>query len=282
MSEDRSMSTIELDLDVALRELGDLLVGPRATGLAERVRARIEAEQPRRATVPWWLAVLGRARGIERGPDRSRRLRRSLLLAVAALLLVVAAVAAAIGYGLPGIRILFGPPPSIPVSPSVPASAAPGTGLGLGTALSLDEARDLVDFEIALPGGASIGPPDAVFLSGGRLALAWGTDPALPGTAAEGLGLLIIELRATIDEGMIEKLLRSGTHVEPITVDGAPGYWIEGERHFLAYLAPDGTQIDDTGREVGNSLLWTRDGVTYRLEGELTRDAAIALAETMR
>lgn len=281
MSADRSMSTIELDLDVALRDLGSRLAAPGATGIAERVRARIEAEQPRRADVPWWRTIRGRAHGSERRPDRSRRLRRSLLLAAAGLLLVAAAVTAAVGYGLPGIRILFGPPPSLAPSPSVPASAAPGAGLGLGTAMTLEDARAVVDFEIALPGDG-IGPPDAVYLSGGRLALAWGTDPALPGTAQAGLGLLIVELRATVDEEMIEKLVLSGTDVTWVTVDGAPGYWIDGERHFLAYVAPDGTRIDDTLRQVGNSLLWTRDGVTYRLEGELTMDAAIALGETLR
>ncbi|MEW5990564.1 MAG: hypothetical protein AB1736_04345 [Chloroflexota bacterium] len=261
-----STSPPGLDLEAALRDLGSVLAAPVASGLGERVRARIEAEAPR-PTARWaW----------------PRPLRRSVVLALVAVIVIAAAVTAAIGYGLPGIRILFGPPPSLPASPSAPASAAPGAGLGLGLPMSLEEADDAVDFEIGLPELEAIGPPDAVYLAGGRLALAWGPDPGLPGTASPDLGLLIIELRATVDEGMIEKLLLSGTHVEWITFDGARGYWIDGERHVLAYTAPDGSRIEDTLRQVGNSLLWTRDGVTYRLEAELSRDAAIELAESFR
>jgi len=91
-----------------------------------------------------------------------------------------------------------------------------------------------------------------------------------------------VELRAAVDAEWIEKLIHNGTEVETVAVGDAPGYWIEGERHFLAYRAPDGTRIEDSIRVVGNTLLWTRDGVTYRLEGELTRDEAIELAGTLR
>ncbi|MCI0581914.1 MAG: DUF4367 domain-containing protein [Chloroflexi bacterium] len=286
MTEDRSMSTLELELEVALRDLGAALAVPAAPGLAERVRVRIEAERPRRAAPRWWLPLV-RAAGIEPGPRRS--LRRSVLLAAAAILLIAAAVTAAIGYGLPGIRILFGPPPSIaPTTPAATGSAplptplAPGATLGLGAPVTLEVARDQLDFEILLPADPAIGPPDAVYLATRRVALAWGPDDALPGTTQPGLGLLLIELRATVDEATIEKLVSSGTVVEEVTVDGAPGYWIAGQRHFFAYIEPDGTRIDDSLREVGSTLVWTRDGITYRLEGELTRDEAVELASSLR
>jgi len=286
MSEDRSMSTIELDLEAALRGLGGALAVSAAPGLAEKVRTRIEAERPRRAAARWWLPIL-RAAGIE--PGRGRSLRRSVLLAAALLVLLAAAVTAAIGYGLPGIRILFGPPPSIaPTAPAptgsapLPTPLAPGATLGLGALVTLEEAGDRLDFEIVLPTDPTIGPPDAVYIATRRVALAWGTDAALPGTTQPGLGLLLIELRAEVDEDMIEKLINSGTVVEEIAVDGAPGYWIAGPRHFFAYIGPDGTRIDDSLREVGSTLVWTRDGITYRLEGELTRDEAIELAVSLR
>ena len=262
------------ELESRLRDLGGALGGPAQAGeltappaagdLAARVRTRIEAEAPRRAGASWWRPPL----------------RRSVILALAALLIAAAAVTAAIGYGLPGIRILFGPPPSLLPSASAPPSGVPGATLGLGTTLTLEEAAALVDFEVVLPEG--LGPPDAVYLAGSRLALAWGPGPGLPGTAHPGLGLLMVELRASVDAQWIEKLIRTGTQVEAVAVDGAPGYWIEGERHFLAYLAPDGTWIEDSIRGVGNTLLWGRDGVTYRLEGEFERGEAIALAGTLR
>ena len=281
MSAGRSMWTDGIDV-AALRDLGDALATPAAPDTAARVRARIEAERPRRASVPWWLAIRARGRG------GAPRLRRSILLAAAALLLLAAAVTAAIGYGLPGIQILFGPPPSPTPVPGAPSSSAvspsrdPGPALGLGSRLSLDEAQALVDFAILLPPDPAIGAPDAVYLSGRRVALVWAPAPGLPGTVIEGIGLLLIELHARVDEQTIRKLIDAGTSVEPITVDGAPGYWISGEFHRVAYVAPDGSTIDDSVRVAGNTVLWTVGGITYKLEGEFTRNDAIALAETLR
>jgi hypothetical protein len=40
--------------------------------------------------------------------------------------------------------------------------------------------------------------------------------------------------------------------------------------------------VFDSRRIVGDTLLWARGGVTYRLESGLDRAAAIALAETLR
>ena len=296
MSGDRSMSVNELDLDAALRDLGSVLLtpagatrgaltpagapaAPTATpDLAASVRARIEAEQPRRATVPWWLELLQPA-AIGRAP----RIRRSVLLAGAALLLAAAAVTAAIGYGLPGIRILFGPPPSLtaPTETARPSSP-PGATLGLGGRVTLDDARGRVDFPILLPADPAIGPPDAVYLAGPRLTLVWAPRPGLPGTADPRIGLLLVELHARIDEAMIQKNIDSGTSVERVTIGGAPGYWIAGERHMITYLDASGVPILDSERVVGNTLVWTADGITYRLEGELTRIDAIALAESLR
>lgn len=275
MSTERPMPAPDIDaaLEIALRDLGSALeTQPRAGDLAAAVSRRIQAERPHRATATW----------LRLGGAAVPRLRRSTLLAAAALLVAAAAVAAAIGYGLPGIRIFFGPPPSIAPTPTISASAAPGATLGLGTPITLDEARALVDFEVLLPPDPAIGPPEAVYLAGSRIALAWAPAPVLPGTAAAGLGLLLLELRATVDGNWIEKLIQAGTHVERITVDGADGYWISGERHFLTFIAPDGAVIEDATREVGNTLMWTRDGVTYRLEGDFERDSALALALELR
>jgi hypothetical protein len=39
--------------------------------------------------------------------------------------------------------------------------------------------------------------------------------------------------------------------------------------------------IDDHHRVVGDTLVWTADGVTFRLESALGMDAAIRLAESL-
>lgn len=253
------------DLELALRQLGPDLSAPTAgPAFAERVRARIEAEQPRRAGASWW----------------PRPVRRSLALALAALLIAAAAVTAAIGFGLPGLRIIFGPVETASPGATIPPGA-PGSSLGLGTPVTLEEARELVQFEVVLPGDAT-GPPDVVYVAGRRVSLVWAPAPELPGTANPGVGLLIMELEGVPNQDMVQKMIQSGTHVEAITVDGAAGYWIAGDSHILEFIAPDGTLIRDSRRIAGNTLVWTQDGITYRLEGEFERDAALELAVTLR
>jgi hypothetical protein len=271
MTNERFAPAADVDLDTALRDLALALDVPAPAGIAERVRTRIELERPGRAVAPWWR----------------RPIRRSVVLALAALLIAAAAVGAAIGYGLPGLRILFGPVPSPAApapSPSGAAGApgAPGALLALGTPLTLDEASNLVDFDVLLPPDPAIGPPDAVYLAGQRLALGWGPDPALPGTAIADIGLLLIEINATVDEGMIRKIVDSGTPIEAIAVDGAPGYWISGDSHALLFVGPDGEVIPDSRRLANNTLVWTRDGVTYRLEADLGLEEALELAASLR
>jgi hypothetical protein len=40
--------------------------------------------------------------------------------------------------------------------------------------------------------------------------------------------------------------------------------------------------VFDSRRIVGDTLLWARDGITYRLESALGMDAAVRLADTLR
>ncbi|MBF8290266.1 MAG: hypothetical protein HW391_1234 [Chloroflexi bacterium] len=300
MSGSWSVSSDDLELGAALRDLGAALAVPQraAVGLdvAARAGARIMAERPRREAarrLPFGLPLRSGRRVIGGRNDGARRFRRSALLAAAALLIAAAAVTAAIGYALPGIRILLGPanspiPQASAPATSPPASRSPGATLGLGTPLTLDDASRLVDFPILLPPGDAIGPPDAVYLAGSRLALAWGPAAELPGTEDPGLGLLLVELRATIDEAVIQKVISGNTTVERVTIADAEGgatadgYWLSGAPHDIVYLAPDGTWIPDTVRVAGTTLVWTRGGITYRLEGNFSLDEAVALAESLR
>jgi hypothetical protein len=71
-----------------------------------------------------------------------------------------------------------------------------------------------------------------------------------------------------------------GTTYEPVTVEGAQGFWISGEPHVIAYLEPDGDIRSETVRLAGNVLLWETGGVTYRIESTLSRAKAIAIAES--
>jgi hypothetical protein len=74
----------------------------------------------------------------------------------------------------------------------------------------------------------------------------------------------------------MKKFVAGATDVEEILLaPGLTGLWIHGGRHvFMAPQLP--------ARFAGNTLVWQRGGITFRLEGKsLTRPAAIRLARTL-
>jgi hypothetical protein len=254
--------------------------------VATLARARIVALdiRPSRAATRRWFGL-----GV-------RPMRRGLVLAVAALL-VLAAIAGAIGLGLPGLRIIFGDIPSpSPVAsatpsssasgsaaPSVSASPGPlGSGLGLGVVLPLDDAEARAGFHLILPPDPAFGPPDVAWVFGRRVNLVWASSPTLAAADATGIGLLISEFQGHIDEGFYQKLVDSGTTLTRVTVNGSQGYWISGGPHFFYYVDPQGKFVEDTHRQVGDTLIWSTGEETYRLESALDMDAAIKLAESLR
>ena len=267
MTEPMDLARVD-ELERELRSLGGALAIPRpSAGFAAAVSARIEVEAPRRERPPFVLFP---------------RVRRGVLLALAATLLIVAAAAAAIGFNLPGLRIIFGPPPSIEPTPTTAPSGLPGARLGLGELMSVEDAQALVDFPLLQPTDPDLGPPDATYIRLARVVFIWSPRAGIPPTDDPGVGLLLNQFEGRVGENIVEKIAMDGTLVEPITVDGAPGYWIAGAPHYFVYIAPSGREIDDTYRSVSQTLVWTRDGITYRLETSLDRDAAIRVAESLR
>lgn len=272
------------DLEAALIDVGGALAWPRpAPDFATLIRSRIESAPP--AAEPAWR----RWRRWASAPGGTRPVRRSLLIAVA-LLLVAATVAAAIGLGLPGIRILFGPPP-VPtpiatVRPSGPgAGLAPGATLGLGQRVELADLAGRAAFTIRYPTDALLGPPDTAWIDStraGQVSLVWQARSDLPATIDPSVGLLLGQFDGTLDDGFINKAIDSGTTVERVRVGANPAFWISGDPHFFYYEGPDGNFIEDSRRWVSDTLVWTDGGTTYRLEVALGRDAAIRIAESLR
>jgi hypothetical protein len=261
---------------------------PGSPDLATRVRRRIE-QNPLRPSL-WRRLGLGVGDG-----TRARPIRRGLVLALVALL-VLAAVAAAVGFGLPGLRIIFGQGPSPTPSPPALSSASPGPSepgpsatvqplggsLGLGDAVPLADVRRQASFEILLPTDPPIGPPDVSFLNDQRVTLVWASRAGLPETNTAGIGLVLGEFRGNVDQGYYEKVLGGETIVTPVNVSGGQGYWIHGSPHFFYYIDPQGQVVTDESRVVGDVLIWTRADVTFRLETSLGMAAAIRLAESLR
>ena len=287
---DRSLVRLDdAELGDAIRALSGAIDWPeasRTTGqdVATRVRVRL-ADPDRRRTAPrgWWPSI--------------RPVRRSLLLAVAALL-ALAVVAGAVGLGLPGLRIIFGPPPSSSPVALPTGSAArtpsstpggtprpPGTDLGLGRPVDIGEVTQLTGVTVALPTIGGVGAPDAVYLDLGRgnqIAYVWAPRPALPATSEPGIGLIVMRFDGRTDQGFYQKAVNSGSTVEPVTVRGSRGYWISGAMHYFFYVRPDGTVVDDGRRWVGDALIWNDGLSTYRIESALGREATIHLAESVK
>jgi Domain of unknown function (DUF4367) len=272
------------ELERALRDLGAHLEHPATPPLAEAVTARLRAEpaagRPQRRS-----AMLG---GLARWPTWRRLAVAGVaaVLAAAAVLTVSPAArdAAARALGLRGVRIRLGGP--APATTTPPPGA--GAGLQLGRRISLDEAQRMVGFRALLPTVADLGRPDAVYVGepppGGQIALVYQPRPGLPASALTGVGLLITEFRGAVpsNRGDFEKITREGGRVEQVTVNGEPGYWLTGKAHFFLYVDSAGRLAPDTVRLAGDTLVWEDGELTLRLEGEISKQEALRLANSMR
>lgn len=259
------------DLESALVDLASNIAFPPTPDVAASLRRRLQT----RAVVT-------------EPPHRLRRSMRRALLIAAALVLLVVGAAVGFGWGLDLLVVQLGSLPSdrsATPSAGAPDPAAPGAGLRLGDARSLEEVRREAAFEVLLP--ADLGTPDAVYVGGPSLrdqvALLYQPRPGLPASPSlEGAALLITQNRGTPDPGLAQKLVDAGTAtVEPVTVDGVPGRWISGQPHMFWYLSPEGDVIEDGRRLVGDTLIWERDGVLYRIEGAIRMWRAVQIAESM-
>jgi hypothetical protein len=207
------------------------------------------------------------------GPGILRRWRpawRAALIAVAVLIALLVATPqgrAVVVHVLrfAGIELQQEPGPS----PSPRSSAAlPGE-----RRMSLAEARRHVSFPILVP--AALGRPSEVVVSdGGRVAsLIYRRTP-------HGL-VRMDEFAGHLDPVFFEKFVHLG-HVTQVRVNGLKGLWIKGP-HVLLYVTRDGTPASASARlTTGNTLIWGSRQVALRLEGNLSRTAALAIASSAR
>jgi hypothetical protein len=157
--------------------------------------------------------------------------------------------------------------------------------MALGEQTTLAEARRRVSFPVLLPAGR-LGAPDEVYYAtsppGGRVTLLYRAAPELPEASLTGAGLLLTQFKAEVDQAFTRKVIDAGVRVEEVIVAGGRGYWFEGAPHRLVFADEHGQFYEDRSRLAGNTLVWERGDVTLRLESALSRDASIALAESLR
>jgi hypothetical protein len=274
------------ELEAALRDVGAHIAYPPSTDLVPAVRARIEAQRS------------GGLRQLLRSPRYAfaPALATLALLALATLAFTPLGAQAAEALGLRGIlifRTAETPAPATPrPSPSASASVPPaGVMSGAAKVASVDAASQQVGFTVIVP--SALGTPDEVYTGTTRAGdpqvflvyqprPASATLPAIPQSAQTGIGVLVTEVRGTFDVAILGKVLGPGTKVEQLTVNGAPGVWIEGAPHDFFYRQLNGNFVQDTLRLAGNVLVWNDGAILLRIEAEIPKDAALRIASTMR
>ena len=239
------------ELERALRAVGASLDYPPTPDLTSGVRERLaQGRAPRRA----WP-------------------RRQVLAGAAAALLVVAGALMAVPQsrsaildwlGVGGVTIRY-------VEELPPAERATDD-LGLGERIDLAEARERTGFDVQLPRVDGLDEPPRVYYRADarQVAFLYGTE--------ERPKLLITQAAVG---GAVEKLVGAGTGVERVAIDAATtGVWLSGDQHALFYPS---TSEPEPFRLVGNALVYERsDGVTVRIEAEVSRDEALRLARSLR
>ncbi|MER5885510.1 hypothetical protein ABT160_16900 [Streptomyces sp. NPDC001941] len=264
MGEDEELTPLERHVARELRELGRGLRTPEVDGadMAARVLGRIADEG---APVPV-AAAPGRA---ARALGRLLRRRRALAASLSGVLVVVALtppVRAAVAdwLGLGGVAVRYDPS-----APSPELAAVPGCAPSMGLA---DAAR-LAGFAPRVP--VALGEPDAVAVvraGAGRtvVSLCWG----------RGAGTVRLDEFSAELDGVFGKTVR----VAPEWVElgrGRQAYWFAAPHELVLPLREGGGTWDWPSRTAGPTLLWTRDALTFRLEGEGARAAAVEVARSV-
>jgi len=236
-------------LERELRELGEALAWPEPPDLAPRVLASVAAT----------------AR-----PRRRQRLALAVALVLAAALAVLAVPPARTAVldwlGIGGARISL-------VDELPPVRTVPGLEI-LGDPVTLDEARVRAGFPFANPPDGEPAPDEIRVAPGGRVSYLW--------REGKRLRLLVTQFPGSVDNPVIvKKLVTPRTRAEELDVDGNPAVWLVGGPHAVLFVSPEGDVREQEGWLAGNTLLVDRDGVTIRVEGALTRNAAVTLVRTI-
>ncbi|MET8233172.1 hypothetical protein ABZS77_21140 [Micromonospora sp. NPDC005298] len=198
-----------------------------------------------------------------------RRWRAYAAAALAALLVAVlpptrTAVADAVG----GLLRFAG----VTIAPSSGRPAGTPSPLPSQRTSALDEARRAVRFPIRVP--AKLGPPERVLVA----------DP--DATGAHRVATLLYRggaLRVDAFDGRLNLSFHKETvrpDAEWVQVDGDFAVWVGGP-HVLSYVDRSGQVHGETARLAASTLIWQADGVSYRLEGDLTKLEAIDIAQSM-
>jgi len=140
-----------------------------------------------------------------------------------------------------------------------------------GREVTLEVARDALGFEPALPAGAQ---PSKVLLQEfaevGAVAIYF--DPA------NEPGYVLFETTGRVGKGVP----KGDEEAEFVAGLGAEAYWLTG-LHLVQYQNVYGDVVYESRRVTDqNTLIWSRDGFVFRIEGPLEKEDAVAIAASLR
>lgn len=162
--------------------------------------------------------------------------------------------------------------------PSIPNTST----LEPGRRVLLSEARDLVSFELLLPG--ALGAPDAVYVStysaGGEVVFVYRPRPGLPRAPETGVGALVTEFRRDRLGGeLVQKLVGDSGDVERFRIDGDEALWIDGP-HLFIFRRP-GEPSPEVVRLAAGVLIVQKRDIYVRIESTLPKSRVIETARTL-
>jgi hypothetical protein len=79
----------------------------------------------------------------------------------------------------------------------------------------------------------------------------------------------------------VQKLAAGDTRIDEVTVDGHPALWLEGGPHFVFFRTQQGGLREDWARLASNTLLVDLGNRLVRIEGELSLERALEIAESL-
>lgn len=261
-----------VDLDEALRQLRRHVEVPPRPDYPALVRRRIDVPPPRRE----------RRRLVIRG----KAWHPAAAAAVVGLIVVMATIALPAGrqalanvLEITGVRVK--PLPAESVEPRTRLDAR----LDLGDPVTLAEAQGRVSFAIAIPREPGLTSPDRVYVHTGAglesVTLVYRAQPGLPGVLGGRVGLLLSEYAGSA-EPYFDKYVDRRHPPYPVKIAGSwPGLRFPGRQDVLV-LGARGKVYDEHPRVSAPSLVWVRDGVTYRLEADIHQHRALAIAGSVR
>ena len=271
----------DAQLAAAIADLGTQVAWPRVPDVRARVLARIAAPRRSEWWRPFWSPRYGFAPAIV-----------TVALALIAVLVFSpeARTTATDILRLRGVEIFRGPVPT----PSPTPSRSPGSiqtptqqpSAGLGVLVTLDEARARAGYPLLVPVDPLLGAPDEVYLravpGSTAVSFVYTIRAGIPTSAQAGVAAIVTEFAGgTVDEQFFGKVIDPRTtSLEPVAVNGQPGFWIQGAPHLFFYRVggSTGSIEQETLRLAGNTLIWTQGNLLLRLEAQVDKATALRIA----